>query len=95
MIKITVSNATYKKGEIVATSEEIHEILGLQNLDHIFATIESIAKNNNKYKKPEQILDSITVSMSFTQKETLKRIIDHYDDNPLFCTIKPGLYLIN
>lgn len=95
MIKITTTNSTFVNGEFIENCNEIHEILGLQGLDHIIATIESVAKNNLKYKKPNSELDHITVSMSFTERKTLEKVISHYADNPIFCDIKPGLYLIN
>ena len=95
MIKITTTNSTYINGECVENNNEVHEILGLQGFEHILATIESVAKNNLKYKKQNSELDYITVSMSFTERDTLKRVIGHYSDNPTICNIKPGLYLIN
>jgi len=95
MLKLTTVNSTYKNGELISTYNEIHEILGLQGIDHIFATIESIAKNNLKYKNKDSELDSITISMSYTERNTLNKIIDHYNNNPIDCKINPGLYLLS
>ena len=95
MIKITTSNSTYMNGELVASSNEIHEILGLQNINHIFATIDSIAKNNVKHNKENSELESITVSVPFTNRGLLNEIVTHYENDPIMCKVNPGLYLIS
>lgn len=92
MIKIVTENCSFKDSEVVETYNEIHEILGLQGLKHILATIESIVRINKKYNKNKLV--SITVSVSFTNKDLLNNIISHYSDNPIDCIVKPGLYLL-
>lgn len=95
MIKITTVNSTYKNGECVENNNEIHEILGLQGFEHILATIESVTKNNLKYKKANSELDHITISMSFTERKILNDIVNHYDNHPICCPVKAGMYLIS
>lgn len=95
MVKLTTINSLYKNKELISTYNEIHEVLGLQNIDHIFATIESVVRNNLKYSNHDIKLESITVSMSFTERKTLSKIISHYADNPIDCPVNAGMYLVS
>lgn len=94
-MKLSTINSSYKNEELISTYNEIHEILGLQSIDHIYATIESIVRNNLKYSNHDIKLESITVSMSFTERKTLSKIISHYADNPIDCPVNAGMYLIS
>lgn len=74
-IEITTCNAIYKNEECIGGYHEVHKINYLQNLKHLFATIESIINNNLLYGCDKSILEEVVVKCD---EHTCNEIDNHY-----------------
>ena len=96
IFQIVTNNSKYVDMKYVSSYHEIHEITGLRNSQHVIATINSIVANNLLFKECgatllpgyeeypieyDTKLDSVIISSD--DQETLKKVMDHYKENPL------------
>ena len=77
-IIIITNNAMIKNGENVGGYHEIHEIKGIRNVNHLIATIKSIAENNIRFKDDDTTLVGIYVSCTSDTLE--KESVDYFKE---------------
>lgn len=101
IFQIVTCNSKWVDMKYVSSYHEIHEISGLQNKQHVIATINSIVANNLLFAEhgatslpgyeeyPIEYytkLDSVIISSD--DQETLKEVIDYYKKNPISVKIE-------
>ena len=74
--KIMTINSAYKNGRLIGGYNEIHDIKFLSSYDHLFATIESIVKNNLFYGCDDAVLTDIWITVP--TKKDMVAVTDHF-----------------
>ena len=85
--QIITCNSMYdENNKWVDGYHEIHEIDNLKGSEHFIATIESVIRNNIKFKNDNSIIDKVIISAN--DDECVKQAIHHFKDNSYLIDIE-------
>ena len=86
-VQIITCNSMYdENNRWVDGYHEIHEIDNLKGTEHFIATVDSIIKNNLKFKNDNSIIDKVIISSN--NDKSLSEVINHFKDNSYLIDIE-------